>query len=104
MRTFAVSSLAALAIGGVLFGITIYVPVYMQGVLGVSATSSGVVLIPLSLGWVVASFISGQLITKTGRYKIFPLIGVVARARRLRPARAARRDSSSAVAVACSWS
>ena len=75
MKTFAVSSLAALAIGGVLFGITIYVPVYMQGVLGVSATSSGVVLIPLTLGWVVASFTSGQLITKTGRYKIYTLLG-----------------------------
>ena len=49
MRTFAVSTLAALGIGGVLFGITIYVPVYMQGVLRRSATSSGVVLIPLSL-------------------------------------------------------
>jgi EmrB/QacA subfamily drug resistance transporter len=74
-RTFAVSSLAALGIGAVLFGITIYVPVYMQGVLHASATSSGVVLIPLTLGWVVASFISGQLVTKTGRYKIYPLLG-----------------------------
>jgi EmrB/QacA subfamily drug resistance transporter len=75
MRTFAVSSLAALGIGAVLFGITIYVPVYMQGVLRVSATSSGVVLIPLSFGWVVASFISGQLISKTGRYRVYPLLG-----------------------------
>src|SRR5690349_10718665 len=65
MRTFAVSTAAALGIGAVLFGITIYMPVYMQGVLQASATSSGVVLIPLSFGWVVASFISGQLITKT---------------------------------------
>jgi EmrB/QacA subfamily drug resistance transporter len=75
IRTFAVSSLAGLGVGAVLFGISIYVPVYMQGVLHVSATSSGVVLIPLTLGWVVASFISGQLITKTGRYKIYPLLG-----------------------------
>jgi EmrB/QacA subfamily drug resistance transporter len=75
MRTFAVSSLAGLGLGGVLFGITIYVPVYMQGVLGVSATSSGIVLIPLTFGWVVAAFVSGQLITKTGRYKIYTLLG-----------------------------
>src|SRR4051794_12135885 len=75
IRTFAVSSLAALAIGAVLFGITIYVPVFMQGVLQASATSSGVVLIPLTLGWVVAAFLSGQLISKTGRYKVFPLLG-----------------------------
>src|SRR3954452_2482529 len=75
LRTFSVSSLAALGIGAVLFGISIYVPVYMQGVLGVSATSSGVVLIPLSFGWVIASFVSGQLISKTGRYRIYPLLG-----------------------------
>ena len=62
-------------IGAVLFGITIYVPVYMQGVLQASATSSGVVLIPLTLGWVVAAFVGGQLISRTGRYKIFPLLG-----------------------------
>jgi len=75
MRTFAVSSLAALGIGGVLFGISIYMPVYMQGVLHASATSSGVVLIPLTLGWVVAGFTSGQLVTKTGKYRIYPLMG-----------------------------
>jgi EmrB/QacA subfamily drug resistance transporter len=75
LRVFAVSSLAALMIGGVLFGISIYVPVYMQGVLHASATSSGVVLIPLTLGWVLAGFTSGQLVTRTGKYRIYPLIG-----------------------------
>jgi EmrB/QacA subfamily drug resistance transporter len=74
-RTFAVSTAAALLIGGVLFGITIYVPVYVQRVLGSSATSSGVVLIPLSFGWVLASMASGQFIARTGRYKAFPVIG-----------------------------
>ncbi|HWK26534.1 MAG TPA: MDR family MFS transporter [Solirubrobacter sp.] len=74
-RTFAVSTAAGLLIGGVLFGITIYVPVYVQRVLGASATGSGVVLIPLSLGWVVASMASGQLISRTGRYKVFPVFG-----------------------------
>ncbi|HEX6023503.1 MAG TPA: MDR family MFS transporter [Solirubrobacter sp.] len=75
IRTFTVSTLAALLIGGVLFGITIYVPVFVQRVLGASATGSGVVLIPLSLGWVVASFASGQLISRTGRYRAFPILG-----------------------------
>jgi EmrB/QacA subfamily drug resistance transporter len=75
MRTFSVSSAAALLIGAVLFGVTIYVPVFTQGVLGSSATNSGVVLIPLSLGWVVASIVSGQLISRTGRYRAFPVIG-----------------------------
>ena len=76
-RTFAVSTAAALLIGGVLFAITIYVPVYVQRVLGASATGSGVVLIPLSFGWVLASTTSGQLISRTGRYKAFPVIGSV---------------------------
>jgi EmrB/QacA subfamily drug resistance transporter len=75
MRTFSVSSAAALLIGAVLFGVTIYVPVFTQGVLGSSATNSGVVLIPLSLGWVVASVVSGQLISRTGRYRAYPVIG-----------------------------
>jgi MFS family permease len=76
-RTFAVSTAASLLIGAVLFGVTIYVPVYTQGVLGASATSSGVILIPLSLGWVAASILSGQLIARTGRYRVYPLIGSV---------------------------
>jgi EmrB/QacA subfamily drug resistance transporter len=75
IRTFTVSTLAALLIGGVLFGITIYVPVYVQRVLGASATSSGVILIPLSFGWVLASFASGQLISRTGRYRVYPILG-----------------------------
>ena len=77
MKTFAVSTSASLLIGAVLFGVTIYVPVYTQGVLHASATSSGVILIPLSLGWVVASIVSGQLVSRTGRYRAYPLIGSV---------------------------
>jgi MFS family permease len=49
----------------------------VQGVLGRSATSSGVVLIPLSLGWVASSFVCGQLIARTGRYRIFPIVGTI---------------------------
>ena len=74
-RIFAVSNAASFIVGAVLFGVTIYIPVYVQGVLGDSATGSGVVLIPLSLGWVAASFTSGQIVSRTGRYRVFPLIG-----------------------------
>ena len=74
-RTFAISSAATFVIGAVLFGVTIYAPVYIQGVLGASATNAGVVLIPLSFGWVLASFTSGQIVARTGRYRWFPVLG-----------------------------
>jgi EmrB/QacA subfamily drug resistance transporter len=72
---FAVASAASLIIGALLFGVTIYVPVFAQGVLGQSATDSGVVLIPLSLAWVASSFVAGQLVARTGRYRVFPIAG-----------------------------
>jgi EmrB/QacA subfamily drug resistance transporter len=72
---FAVTSSASLIIGALLFGVTIYVPVFVQGVLGQSATHSGVVLIPLSVAWVASSFVAGQLVARTGRYRIFPIVG-----------------------------
>jgi EmrB/QacA subfamily drug resistance transporter len=77
LRTFAISAGATLVIGAVLFGVTIYAPVYIQGVIGASATNAGVVLIPLSFGWVVAAFASGQLVARTGRYRVFPVVGSV---------------------------
>lgn len=75
-RTFAVSVAACVVIGAVLFGVTVYVPVFVQGVLGSSATSSGVVLMPLALGWVVAAFVHGQTVARTGRYRFFPIVGM----------------------------
>jgi EmrB/QacA subfamily drug resistance transporter len=74
-RTFAISTAATFVIGAVLFGVTIYAPVYIQGVIGASATNAGVVLIPLSFGWVLASFASGQIVARTGRYRWFPVLG-----------------------------
>ncbi len=69
---------ASFAIGAILFGTVVYVPVYVQGVLGGSATNSGVVLIPYALGWVIASAVVGQLIARTGRYRPFPIAGCAA--------------------------
>ena len=65
----------AVMVGILVFALTIYTPVFVQGVLGRSATASGTVLIPLSLAWVVSAFISGQLVARTGRYRVFPLLG-----------------------------
>jgi EmrB/QacA subfamily drug resistance transporter len=74
-RVVSVSCAAGLVIGALLFAVTIYAPVFMQDVLGSTATNSGALLIPLSAGWVVASIIVGQLVAHTGRYRMFPIIG-----------------------------
>jgi len=55
----------------------IYLPLFMQGVIGTSATASGFILTPTMLGLSVSSIVTGQLISKTGRYKIWALIGFV---------------------------
>jgi EmrB/QacA subfamily drug resistance transporter len=74
-RNLGISTGGSLVIGMVLFGVTVYVPVYVQSVLGVSATSSGVILMPMVLTWVVVVFGVGHAIARTGRYKVFPLAG-----------------------------
>jgi EmrB/QacA subfamily drug resistance transporter len=74
---FTVANTAALVIGAALFGALIYIPLFVQGVIGGSATNSGVVLIPLSFGWVATSVVSGQLISRTGRYRPFPIAGSI---------------------------
>lgn len=72
------SSIACMAlIGMAMFGTISYVPLFVQGVIGTSATSSGVVLTPLMLGAVVTGIISGQLVSRTGRYRWNVLIGPI---------------------------
>jgi EmrB/QacA subfamily drug resistance transporter len=71
----AVASLGNVALGAVLFGVTIYVPVFVQAVLDSSATTSGIVVLALALGWDVASIPAGLLIARSGRYRVFPILG-----------------------------
>jgi EmrB/QacA subfamily drug resistance transporter len=73
----AVSNAAGFLVGGALLVALVYIPLYVQGVIGDSATSSGVVLIPLMLGWVVTSIASGLVISRTGRYRLFPISGTL---------------------------
>jgi EmrB/QacA subfamily drug resistance transporter len=68
-RVFALPNLAAFAVGVGMFGALFFVPLYAQNVLGESATASGLVLTPLMLSMMVASIGSGQVITRTGRYR-----------------------------------
>jgi EmrB/QacA subfamily drug resistance transporter len=76
-RVLNVATGGSFVIGAMLFAVTVFVPVYVQSVLGASATSSGVILMPMTLAWVVTVFVSGQLITRWGRVKPFPLGGSV---------------------------
>jgi EmrB/QacA subfamily drug resistance transporter len=72
------SSVACMAlVGAAMFGTISFVPLFVQGVIGTSATSSGVVLTPLLLGAVITSFVSGQIVSRTGRYRPNTLIGPV---------------------------
>jgi EmrB/QacA subfamily drug resistance transporter len=64
-------------VGCVMFGTVSYVPLFVQGVIGTSATSSGVVLTPLMLGAVTTSFLSGQLVSRTGRYRWNVILGPI---------------------------
>ena len=74
-RIIAVSSIAVFMLGVGMFGVILYVPLFMQGVLGVSATRSGSLLTPLLIAAVIASVATGQLISRTGRYRFIALVG-----------------------------
>src|SRR5690606_19559558 len=60
----------------VLLGVTLFLPLYLQTVADVSVSSSGVLLLPLVGGVTAGSVIGGRLVSHTGRYKIFPILGL----------------------------
>jgi EmrB/QacA subfamily drug resistance transporter len=72
-----VCSAAVFVLGMGMFGVVMYLPLFMQGVLGVSATQSGSLLTPLMLGAVVGSIASGQVTSRLGRYKALAVLGSV---------------------------
>ncbi|MFE0492156.1 MFS transporter [Streptomyces griseoaurantiacus] len=72
---FNVTALVGLVIGVALFGAASYLPTFLQMVDGVSATESGLLMLPMMAGIVGASIVCGQLISRTGRYKPYPLLG-----------------------------
>jgi EmrB/QacA subfamily drug resistance transporter len=67
-RVIAVSSAAIFVAGGVMFGVSSYVPLFEQGVFGGSATEAGLVLAPMSLAWVFGATVCGRLIIRVGYY------------------------------------
>lgn len=76
-RVFSVSMVAVFFSALGMFGSILFIPVFAQGVIGVSATNSGLILMPMSLAMVSASIISGQLVSRTGNYKILAILGML---------------------------
>jgi len=74
-RTVAVGSTSSTIVGMAMFGGLLTVPLYLQIVKGSSATLAGLQMIPFVLGIMAGSITAGQLIARTGRYRIFPIIG-----------------------------
>ena len=72
---FAVTALVGAVVGIALFGAASYLPTFLQMVEGATATESGLLMLPLMGGIVGASVVSGQLITRTGHYKTYPILG-----------------------------
>ena len=74
-RVFNVASAMGFSIGMAMFGAIVYIPVYLQLVYGASPTSSGLRMLPLMGGLLVAAVASGRAISAIGRYKVFPVVG-----------------------------
>jgi EmrB/QacA subfamily drug resistance transporter len=76
IRNFVLCSIISFVLGYCLLGSTIYLPVYFQEARGYSPTSSGLRILPLAIGLVLMSIMSGGLIARTGVYAVFPIIGM----------------------------
>lgn len=74
-RVFTVTSAIGFLVGFAMFGAIVYLPIYLQVVTGSPPTRAGLELLPLMAGLVTTSIASGLIIARTGRYKIFPVVG-----------------------------
>ena len=74
---FTFSNIAGMAVAMSMFGAIFFLPVFVQGVIGNSVTNSGAILVPMLVAMIVTSIGSGQVISRTGRYKLPLLVGLV---------------------------
>ncbi len=74
--SFALVNTIIMLTSAMLFGSILYIPIFIQTVVGQSATNSGLLLLPLMGGIVISSIISGQLVARTGKYRIIGLTGL----------------------------
>ena len=74
-RTFIVATVVGMLAMGGMIGVMSYLPTYLQMVYGYSATASGLLLVPITIGMLVSSILSGVLVARSGRYKVYPVLG-----------------------------
>jgi EmrB/QacA subfamily drug resistance transporter len=77
IRTIAIASAGVFVLGMSMFGMFVYLPLYLQGVLGMSAAASGTLFVPMIFAMISASVASGQIVSRTGRYKMLAVGGAV---------------------------
>ncbi|MFG2641611.1 DHA2 family efflux MFS transporter permease subunit [Streptomyces sp. NPDC048370] len=75
IRTFTLVSVISFVVGFAMFGAMTYLPTFLQVVQGVTPTMSGVHMLPMVLGLLITSTASGQIVSRTGRWKVFPIAG-----------------------------
>lgn len=74
-RAFLAASGVGLVVGFAMFGSVTYIPIYLQVAKGETPTAAGLQMLPLIAGMLVSSIASGQIISRTGRYRLFPIVG-----------------------------
>ena len=74
-RTFVISTIVGMLAMGGMIGVMGYLPTYLQMVYGYSATASGLLLVPITLGMLSSSILSGVLVARNDRYKVYPVLG-----------------------------
>ena len=97
-RVFVVSGAVGLIVGFAMFGSITYLPLFLQVVRGASPTASGLQLLPMMGGMLVTSIVAGQLISRSGRYKAFPVVGTAVMTLGLALLSRLRADTSAATA------
>ncbi|CCK30401.1 drug transporter [Streptomyces davaonensis JCM 4913] len=101
IRTFTLAAVISFIVGFAMFGAMTYLPTFLQVVQGVTPTMSGVHMLPMVLGLLLASTASGQIVSRTGRWKVFPIAGTGVTALGLLLLHQLHADSSTFVMSTC---
>ncbi|MGY5059501.1 DHA2 family efflux MFS transporter permease subunit [Streptomyces sp. 900105755] len=75
IRTFSLAAVISFVVGFAMFGAMTYLPTFLQVVHGISPTLSGVHMLPMVIGLLLSSTLSGQIVSRTGHWKVFPVAG-----------------------------